>query len=142
MAAPAPRVSFDEHIARNKRTTALAIAFMFALLFGLIFAIGYVLGYPPVITGPLALVITFAYIGFTWASSTEAVLRAAKARPINPAVREEKLLDYKVEEMCIASGLPKPRVFIQDSRDINAFVTGLKPFAISRVKSCNKPDRC
>ncbi|HET6406092.1 MAG TPA: M48 family metallopeptidase, partial [Candidatus Thermoplasmatota archaeon] len=60
-------------------------------------------------------------------TSTETVLRAAKARPLNMDVREEKLLDYKVEEMAIASGLPKPRVFIQDSRDINAFVTGLTP---------------
>lgn len=127
MVAPAPRVSFDEHIRRNKRTTALAVAFMFALLFGMIFAIGYVLGYPPTITGPLALLVTFGYVAFTWSASTETVLRAAKARPIDPNVREEKLLDWKVEEMAIASGLPKPRVFIQDSRDINAFVTGLKP---------------
>lgn len=121
------RVSFDEHIRRNKRITAVAVAAMFLLLFGLIYAIGYVLGYPPTLTAPLAVVVTIGYIAFTWASSTQAVLAAAKARPVNPAVREEKLLEYKVEEMCIASGLPKPRVFIQDSRDINAFVTGLTP---------------
>lgn len=121
------RVSFDEHIRRNKRITAFAIAFMFVLLFGLIFAIGYVLGYPPTLTGPIALLVTLGYIAFTWASSTEAVLRAARARPVNWDAREEKLLEYKVEEMAIASGLPKPRVFIQDSRDINAFVTGLTP---------------
>ena len=100
---------------------------MFVLLFGLIFAIGYILGYPPVVTGPIAILGTLAYIGFTWASSTKAVLLAAKARPVNMASREEKLLEYKVEEMAIASGLPKPRVFVQDSRDINAFVTGLTP---------------
>lgn len=122
-----PRVSFDEHIRRNRRLTIAAVAFMFALLFGLIYAIGYILGYPPTLTGPLALIVTFGYIAFTWSSSTEAVLRAAQARPINPAVREEKLLQYRVEEMSIASGLPPPRVFIQDSRDINAFVTGLTP---------------
>ena len=121
------RVTFDEHIRRNQRTTVLAIGFMFLLLFVLIFSIGYVLGYPPVLTAPIAVIVTLGYIAFTWASSTETVLRAAQARPINPAVREEKLLDYKVEEMAIASGLPKPRLFIQDSRDINAFVTGLTP---------------
>ena len=127
MAAPAPRVTFDEHIRRNQRTTILAIGFMFVLLFGMIFAIGYVIGYPPTLTAPLALLVTIGYIAFTWSTSTETVLRAAKARPLNMDVREEKLLDYKVEEMAIASGLPKPRVFIQDSRDINAFVTGLTP---------------
>ena len=127
MVAPAPRVSFDEHIRRNQRITLVAVGFMFVLLFGLIYAIGYVLGYPPNLTAPIAILVTLGYIGFTWAASTEAVLRAAKARPIDPRVREEKLLEHKVEEMAIASGLPKPRVFIQDSRDINAFVTGLTP---------------
>lgn len=121
------RVSFDEHIRRNQRITFVAVALMFLLLFGLIYAIGYVAGYPPTLTFPLAVVATIVYIAFTWASSTKTVLMAAGARPVNPAVREEKLLEYKVEEMCIASGLPKPRVFIQDSRDINAFVTGLTP---------------
>lgn len=128
---PAPerreKVSFDEHIRRNQRITALAIGFMFLLLFGLIFAIGYLLGYPPVITAPLALLVTGIYLAFTFSHSTKSVLMAAKARPINPASREEKLLQYKVEEISIASGLPKPDVYIQDSRDINAFVTGLKP---------------
>ena len=127
MSEPLPRVSFDEHIRRNQRITVLAVGVMFLLLFGLIFAIGYILGYPPTLTGPLAVIVTFAYIAFTWASSTEMVLHAAKARPANMNDREEKVLTYKVEEMAIASGLPKPQVFIQDSRDINAFVTGLTP---------------
>lgn len=121
------RVSFDEHIRRNKRITLVAVVLMFLLLFGLIYAIGYVAGYPPTLTFPLAIGLAIGYIAFTWAASTKAVLTAAGARPVNPNVREEKLLEYKVEEMCIASGLPKPRVFIQDSRDINAFVAGLTP---------------
>lgn len=125
--APIERVSFEEHIRRNKRITALAVGTMFLLLFALIFAIAYVAGYPPLYTFPVAVGVTLGYIAFTWAASTETVLTAARARPVNPAVREEKLLQYKVEEMAIASGLPAPRVFVQDSRDINAFVTGLRP---------------
>ena len=79
------------------------------------------------LTAPIAILVTLGYIAFTWASSTEMVLHAAKARPLNMNDREEKVLSYKVEEMAIASGLPKPRVYVQDSRDINAFVTGLTP---------------
>jgi len=52
---------------------------------------------------------------------------AAKARPANPRIREEKLLIYKVEEMAIAAGLPTPKVYVQDSENINAFATGKKP---------------
>ena len=121
------RVGFHEHIARNRRITVLVVALMLLLLFGVVFAIGYLLGYPPYATGVLALVVAGAYVGIAWSRSTETVLLAAQARPLNPAVREEKLLQYKVEEMSIAAGLPPPKVYIQDSRDINAFVTGLRP---------------
>jgi len=55
------------------------------------------------------------------------VLSAAKARPVNPRVREEKILMYKVEEVAIAAGLPTPKVYVQDSDNINAFATGKKP---------------
>src|SRR5207248_324575 len=47
--------------------------------------------------------------------------------PADPNVRDEKLLVYRVEEMAVAAGLPTPRVYIQDSRDINAFAAGLTP---------------
>ncbi|MCJ7571346.1 MAG: M48 family metallopeptidase, partial [Candidatus Thermoplasmatota archaeon] len=48
-------------------------------------------------------------------------------RPANPQIQAEKILIYKVEEMAIAAGLPKPKVYVQDSKDINAFATGRKP---------------
>ena len=121
------RVGFEEHIRRNQRQTVLVAAFMLLLLFGLVFAIGYASGYPPVFTGVLALVVAAAYVGITWARSTSTVLLASQARPANPAVRDEKLLLYKVEEMAIAAGLPAPKVYVQDSRDINAFAAGLTP---------------
>ncbi|HUR67600.1 MAG TPA: M48 family metalloprotease [Candidatus Thermoplasmatota archaeon] len=120
-------VSFDEQIRRNERISVLVIGFMFLLLFGLIYAIGIVLGTPPTFTLIFAVALTLGYIGFTWAASTETVLHAAGARRVNLGAREEKLLMFKVEEIAIASGLPVPQVYVQDSRDINAFVTGLSP---------------
>lgn len=121
------KLSFDEHIARNQRVTIAVMAFMLALLFGVVYAVGFVLGAPPVFTLVLALGISVGYVALAWARSTETVLLAAEARPANPAVREEKLLMYKVEEMALAAGLPVPRVYLQDSRDINAFAAGLTP---------------
>lgn len=121
------KASFREHIARNKRVTALVVGFMLVLLFVAIYAIGYLLDAPPVLTFPLALVVAGLYVGMAWRRSPRTVIMAAQARPLNPEVREEKLLAYKVEEMAIASGLPVPELYIQDSRDINAFVTGLTP---------------
>ena len=40
---------------------------------------------------------------------------------------EEAQLHNVVEEMAIAAGLPKPRVFVIETAALNAFATGLKP---------------
>lgn len=121
------RIGFEAHIARNRRQTYLVVVFMLALLFGLIYAMGVLLGYPPTATFVLALLLAGIYVAISWARSTKTVLLASQARLANPGVREEKLLLYKVEEMAIAAGLPVPKVYVQDSRDINAFAAGLTP---------------
>ncbi len=117
----------EDHIQKNKRDTVIICMFMLLLLFGVIFAIGVVLGVPPVFAMVIGLPLALLYVGSTYSFSVKSVLSAAKARPANPRVREEKLLIYKVEEMAIAAGLPMPRVYVQDSEDINAFATGKKP---------------
>lgn len=121
------KVSFDEQIARNQRMTVVVMAFMLLLLFGVVYAVGWLLGAPPTFTLVLALLLSGVYVGVAWARSTDTVLLAAQARPANPSVRAEKLLAYKVEEMALAAGLPVPRVYVQDSRDINAFAAGVTP---------------
>ncbi|HEX2021296.1 MAG TPA: M48 family metallopeptidase [Candidatus Thermoplasmatota archaeon] len=121
------RVGFDKHIRRNQRATLAVMAFMLALLFGVVFLVGYVLGAPPYVGLGIALVVSTVYLLVSYFRATDTVLLASGARPANPAVREEKLLLNRVEEMAIASGLPMPRVYVQDSRDINAFAAGLTP---------------
>jgi len=117
----------EDHIRKNKRDTVLICMFMVILLFSVIFAIGLVLGAPPYITMAIALPIALFYIMITYSFSVQTVISAAGARPANPQVREEKMLIYKAEEMAIAAGLPPPKVYVQDSKDINAFATGRKP---------------
>jgi len=117
----------EDQIRHNKLITVLICLFMLLLLFGVIFAIGYILGAPPLFTFPLALIIAVVYVLITYSFSVQSVIAAAHARPANPNIREEKLLTFKVEEMAIAAGLPKPTVYVQDSRDINAFATGRHP---------------
>jgi heat shock protein HtpX len=101
--------------------------FMVALLFSVIFSIGYILGLPPIFAMAIGLPVALAYIAITYSFSVSSVIAAAGARPANPQNREEKLLIYKVQDMSIAAGLPTPKVYVQDSRDINAFATGRKP---------------
>lgn len=117
----------EDHIRKNKIDTVLICMFMVALLFSVIFAIGFAFGLPPIFAMAIGLPIALAYIAITYSFSVSSVIAAAGARPANPQNREEKLLIYKVEEMSLAAGLPAPKVYVQDSRDINAFATGRKP---------------
>ena len=117
----------EDHIRKNKRDTVLICMFMVVLLFSVIFAIGYILGLPPIFAMAIGLPISLLYLGVTYSFSVQSVIAASGARLANPQVREEKLLMNKVEEMSIAAGLPMPKVYVQDSHDINAFATGKKP---------------
>ncbi len=117
----------DDQIRRNKMATGRLFVLVFLILAGMIFGIGWALGYPPYLTGAIAIGGGLLYLMIASGSSVAAILKAARARPANPAVREEKLLIYAVEEMAVASGLPVPKVYVQEDEDINAFATGRNP---------------
>ena len=118
----------EDHIRRNKRLTIVVCSLMAVLFIAVIFAVGYIF-YPQNLFIPLifAIPIALVYVLATYSFSVQTVLSAAKARPARPNVREEKLLINRVEEMSIAAGLPMPKVYVQDSDNINAFATGKKP---------------
>jgi heat shock protein HtpX len=122
------KLLIEDHIRRNKRLTAVVCTLMALLFISVIFAIGYIF-FPGNIFIALvfAIPIALVYVLVTYSFSVQTVLAAAKARPANPMNRDEKLLINRVEEMSIAAGLPMPKVYVQDSDNINAFATGKKP---------------
>ena len=62
---------------------------------------------------------------FSWRNGAAEVLKSTNAREIiDPQNDVETLYVNVVEEMSIASGLPKPRTWIIDDPDPNAFATG------------------
>ena len=62
---------------------------------------------------------------YAWRYGPQRVLWATGAwEIIEPATPEQKQLVNVVEEMAIASGLPKPRIWIVPDDDPNAFATG------------------
>ena len=62
---------------------------------------------------------------FSWRYGPQRVLWATGAWEIvEPATPEQRQLVNVVEEMAIASGIPRPRVFIVPDPDPNAFATG------------------
>ena len=64
-----------------------------------------------------------------WRTGAKRVLNASGAQElITPATPELQRLDNVVEEMAIASGVPKPKIWIVPDPDPNAFATGRDPF--------------
>jgi len=113
-----------QQIASNKRRS-IALIFGFVVLVVLVgVAIGYLIG-----GGPTASVIALVIAGvmaFTsyWKSDSIA-LKVSRAIPADPATYQR--LHNLVEGLCIAGGLPKPKVYIINDPAPNAFATGRNP---------------
>ncbi len=129
-----------EQQARNRRLTvawmALFILFFAWLGFGGDFAIylataarteGQVPYRFPLI-GVVVTAIAAITAWVSWRKGPQQVLWSTGAREVTaPQSFEEKQFVDVVEEMAVASGLPKPRVYVIDDPDPNAFATGRDP---------------
>ena len=69
------------------------------------------------------------------------VLESASARPLDPTDPRQRVVDNVVEEMAIAAGLPKPKVYLVPDPDPNAFATGLSPQKASIAVTAGLVDR-
>jgi len=117
---------------RNLANTRLFIAGFVALLAviglgadGLLYAGGFSPGLPLATLGALGL----GGLSAWWSlhEGHKAVIASTHAVPLDPADPKQRVLDNVVEEMAIASGLPKPAIYVVPDTDPNAFATGTGP---------------
>jgi heat shock protein HtpX len=113
-----------EQVSQNKRRSALLILGFVGFVALVAVAFNFIIGY-----GPVGVVIAFLVAGGMafasyWKSDTVA-LALSRARPADPQTYAR--LYNLVEGLCIASGLPKPRLYIVDDPAPNAFATGRNP---------------
>ena len=111
------------HQTSNIRKTWFLISFFFLL----IIFIGWVLSY--IYESPLILYIAVIFSFFTsfysyWYSD-KLVIRMTGAKEADP--RQYRELHRIVENLAITAGLPKPRVFVVNEPQPNAFATGRNP---------------
>jgi len=113
-----------EQISANKRRSALLIASFVALLALVGIAVNQLVGYGT--AGIIvALVVSGAVAFASYWKSDAVALAVSRAHPADP--NEYKRLFNLIEGLCIASGLPMPRVYIVDDPAPNAFATGRDP---------------
>lgn len=124
-----PGETFHTLIAKNRRNTFLLIAVFMLLFIGMGLLIGMVWG-----RGDAAFSITVAAIagliafGLTMASyygGSSVLLGMSKAREIVHS--DDPQLFNVVEEICLAGGMPIPRIFLINDTAMNAFATGRNP---------------
>jgi heat shock protein HtpX len=113
-----------DQIRSNKRRSALLVAGFVGVLAIVGAAVGLLIG-GGVVPTVVALVIgALVAFGSYWKADTIA-LAVSRARPADE--HEYARLHNLVEGLCIASGLPKPGVYIVEDPAPNAFATGRNP---------------
>jgi heat shock protein HtpX len=115
-----------QNISSNKRDTVL-IVIMFILV---ITSVGWFIGEYFTRSGGLsmigvALIISGLTGFFSYYKSDKLVLSVSKARKVE--YEDAPDLHKLVENMSIASGIPKPKVYVINDTSMNAFATGRNP---------------
>ena len=121
--------TFRSLISRNRRNSAILLA-AFGVLFVLIGWLigevwgggdeGFRLGVPLAAAGVAFFLMLGSYYG-----GSSVLLGMSKAREIRKS--DDPQLFNVVEELCLAGGLPMPKVYVIDDTAMNAFATGRDP---------------
>lgn len=114
----------NELIAANKRRTAFLLVGFVAVVVLVGWAVGVLIGNGT--SGTIVALVIAAVFAFTsyWKSDAIA-LRVSRAVPADEV--QYRRLHNLVEGLCIAGGIPKPRVYVIDDPAPNAFATGRNP---------------
>ncbi len=120
------RIDFRDQITRNKRKSFFLIFFIFVI----IVVLGYVISFafdPSYVffIMIIAIIFSLSYILITYYNSDKIAIASVGAKKAD----RTKYKDYYslVEGLTIASGLPMPKLYIMDSKQINAFASGRNP---------------
>ncbi len=120
------RLSFHTEIARNKRNS---IILMLSVII-VIIALGYVI---TLATSPeyftiimiFAVIFSISYVLISFYNSDKIALASVNAKPASK--EHYRMYHHLVEGICLASGLPKPKLYVMENPQINAFASGRNP---------------
>ena len=120
------RISFHDQISRNKWKSV----FLMIIIFLVFLALGYVIGLAYggdsfLFIMIAAIVISISYILISYYNSDKIALASVNAKPASQA--EYRQYHDSVEGLCLASGMPKPRLYVMENSMINAFASGRDP---------------
>ena len=120
------RRSFHEEIARNRRSSILLASTLTVIILVLAVTLSYLFAPEAVLyVLPATLIFMAIYSYSSYMYGDRVVLSATGAIPAEG--RDYVYLNDTVEGLSIAAGTPKPKVYVIESDEINAFATGRDP---------------
>jgi heat shock protein HtpX len=107
----------------NKRKSFFLLSGFFLLVIAIGAVFGMAMNDSSIIVGAVIFSIVSSFASYWW--SDKIVLAMSQARPVSQETDRE--LYRLVENLCIAGGLPVPRIYVIEDTAMNAFATGRDP---------------
>lgn len=120
------KISFYDQIKNNKLKSWFLLVIIVLIIVGLMYVISQI--YDPALTFTfliIGIIISLLYVWIGYYYSDKIAL--ASVRAYEAKDKKYKHLNSIVEGLSLAAGLPKPKVYIMPSKEINAFATGRNP---------------
>jgi len=115
-----------EQIANNRRKTVILLIAFFVIIVGFSYYLSVYYQSPYILWGAVGFSILMSWGSYF--SGDKAILRLSKAKQVSESNSlEERKIQHLVENLCIASGLPMPKVYIIEDVSPNAFAVGRNP---------------
>jgi heat shock protein HtpX len=118
-------VTHDDLIAKNKRTSFMMLAVEFLLVGVLGGAIGLLITRSPAAGIAIGAVVAIVIDAIAWSVAVRTTISLTHAVEVTP--QQAPVLHNVIEGLCLATGLPKPKVYIVDDPAPNAFAFGRSP---------------
>jgi len=120
------KVNIYDQIEKNKRNSILLGLIVFIVLFALVYLISQI--FVPelafiILIFSFLLIVVDIYVSYNYGD--QIVLKSVNAKPADE-IKNRYFVDT-VEGLAIAAGISKPKIYIMESKDINAFACGKDP---------------
>ena len=117
------RIDFNDQIARNKRNSffLMLVVFLILVSFGYIISKAFEPGYFFIIM-IFSIIFSIGYIFLSYYNSDKIAVASVGAKLANH--QDYKMYHDLVEGISLASGIQKPKLYVMNSQQINAFASG------------------
>jgi len=121
------KVNVFDQVESNRRKSVLLGVLVFFFLFVFVYAVSYIFFnemFSVVLIFATILIIVHTFVSYNYGDKI--VLSSTGAKPVEDN-RKYAYLINTVEGLSIAAGIPKPKIYVMESDEINAYATGKDP---------------